>query len=266
MKKVCRSSITRHDALSIQKEYVADVIDKKKLLYYEYSNFGKYIIVLDGDEYSPKTSRRRYEYYIMHYKIPDPYAYWGKNNPGWKGDSTGDPTQLERVMGTDMNVKRLSLHSIAGHGRRIWSNHAAGSEAFTREYISKNLAKYIERHKTIDTEQAQKARMADILKRELAIDKELREAISDLKSQGHSWPPQEILDDYFGGVPLGTSHLNEHFIGNGGYYLKPKANLDSTTTDFSLLELAKHYKGVADRRTHDPMGRPLRNKIDYKLL
>ena len=117
---------------------------------------------------------------------------------------------------------------------------------------------YIEKHKTLDTERAQKSRLADILKRELAIDKELREAISDLKGQGHNWPPQEILNDYFGGVPLGTSHLNEHFIGNNKYYLKPSKNLDSTMIDFNLAELATHYKGAADMN-------PLINNKIYKL-
>ena len=262
-------------------------MNTKQLLYNEYAYGGEYIVVLDGDTFNDDKNRKhtvyRWKSYILTYRVPGPYDWWSSTNPGWKNLKKAEggigktftqkqtsikPTQLVKVRG-----EKTSIRGDKTVGETLWVPGAEGDQPQSSGFApvntrhkSKKLLTYIEKHKTLDTERAQKSRLADILKRELAIDKELREAISDLKGQGHNWPPQEILNDYFGGVPLGTSHLNEHFIGNNKYYLKPSKNLDSTTTDFNLANLAKHYKGVADRRTHDPMGRPLRNKIDYKLL
>ena len=247
-------------ALRSAKYRVQNKLHDKELLYNEYA-YADYKIVLDGDTFNDDAHWKA-DAYILYYNVPSPYKYWSKNNPGWKDLKKAEgglgktftqkqtsikPTELLEVKGEGKQIRRMG--GFDKYEKTIWR---PGSEG---RFTSKKLLTYIEKHMTLDTERTQKARLADILKRELAIDKEIREAVSDLKGQGHNWPPQEILNDYFGGVPLGTSHLNEHFIGNNKYYLKPSKNLDSTMIDFNLAELATHYKSAGNSRTSG----------DYKL-
>ena len=274
-----RSATDPSRALRSAKNRVKNILNTKQLLYNEYAYGGEYIVVLDGDTFNDDKNRKhtvyRWKSYILTYRVPGPYDWWSSTNPGWKNLKKAEggigktftqkqtsikPTQLVKVRG-----EKTSIRGDKTVGETLWVPGAEGDQPQSSGFApvntrhkSKKLLTYIEKHKTLDTERAQKSRLADILKRELAIDKELREAVSDLKGQGHNWPPQEILNDYFGGVPLGTSHLNEHFIGNNKYYLKPSKNLDSTMIDFNLAELATHYKGAADMN-------PLINNKIYKL-
>ena len=256
-----RSATDPSRALRSAKNRVKNILHDKGLLYNEYA-YADYKIVLDGDTFNDDAHWKA-DAYILYYNVPSPYKYWSKNNPGWKDLKKAEgglgktftqkqtsikPTELREVKGEGKQIRRMG--GFDKYEKTIWR---PGSEG---RFTSKKLLTYIEKHMTLDTERTQKARLADILKRELAIDKELREAVSDLMQQGYHWPSREILNDYFGGVNVGTSHLNFHFGFNEEYYLKPSKNLNSTTTNFNLANLAEHYKDAAD---------PINNKI-YKLL
>ena len=191
-----RSATDPSRALRSAKNRVKNILNTKQLLYNEYAYGGEYIVVLDGDTFNDDMNRKyysaRWKSYILTYRVPGPYDWWSSTNPGWKNLKKAEggigktftqkqtsikPTQLVKVRG-----EKTSIRGDKTVGETLW---VPGAEhpAHTR-HKSKKLLTYIEKHKTLDTERAQKSRLADILKRELAIDKETKRGHFGFKGPG----------------------------------------------------------------------------------
>lgn len=233
-----------------------NLVRDKSRLYREYTR-RQYIIT--HNIYDPEFTDITFTY-----RIPLFYGTWNTNNPGWKDIKQAEgiaqkivrrrdsiaPTYLIKVEGTD---RKPSGPLAIRQKRKIWEESAREIEPDFAK--SNSLYTYIENNIELDTQKIQNDRLIEYFKRERTIDRSMNEVISNLKGTGYSKGlcDPNVLDTYFGGVEVSTSHLSIAFEVNKEPFLNTSKKLSSVNDDSTTIsDIASSLEGyVRDPRTYE---------------